>query len=58
VETTERITNLMREQYQRLDEEKQGAISMAYLASTVYAILDRTGGVPLEIRFLLMLAQK
>ena len=50
--------NLIREQYSRLDEEKQVAISPAHLASRVYDVLDPTGAVPLDIHLLTLLQLK
>lgn len=58
METTEKITGLIRDQYNRLDEVKQVQVSPSILAVKVYEILDSDSSAPMDIRFLAMLALK
>src|SRR5271157_1947316 len=55
MEATERINNLIREQYNRLDEANEITISPAQLARIVYDALDPKAHSPLDVQFLCIL---
>jgi hypothetical protein len=52
MEPTERINNLIREQYNRLDDANEPTISPAHLARVVYDALDPEAHAPMDVRFL------
>lgn len=55
---TERINNLIREIYNRFDEEKKITISPTYLARSVYESLDPEARSPLDVQMLCVLQLK
>jgi hypothetical protein len=55
MEATERINNLIRQQYNELDERNTVTIAPAHLARAVYDALDPEAHSPLDVQFLCIL---
>ena len=58
METTEKITGLIRDQYNLLDEANQVMVSPSLLAGMAYEQLDPASTSPMEVRYLALLALK